>query len=209
MGLPSLVAVAALEKNKIATTNAFLILIEVQFEGATIRVVNNTEDIEWPAGSGQIWTAFPFRLGDLTEDSRGEFPSWQLKISNVSKTMSRYLEQYKGGTDVKVVLRVVMSEHLDLAEPVMYETFSVEDTGQDAIWAMFNLGPAFSTKRRFPPETYRKNFCQFKFKGIRCGYNGSAAECNKTLKRCRELGNSVRFGGEPGISGEGAYRYYV
>lgn len=209
MGLPSLSAVAALEKNKIATTNAFLILIEVQFEGVTIRVVNNNQDIEWPAGSGQIWTAFPFRLGDITEDSRGEFPSWQLKISNVTKTMERYLEQYKGGTDVKVILRVVMSEHLDLAEPVMYETFSVENTSSDALWSMFNLGPAFSTKRRFPPETYRKNFCQFKFKGIRCGYNGSAAECNKTLKRCRELGNSVRFGGEPGISGEGAYRYYV
>jgi phage-related protein len=209
MGLPSLSAVAALEKNKIATTNAFLILIEVQFDGITIRVVNNNQDVEWPAGSGQIWTAFPFRLGDITEDSRGEFPSWQLKISNVTKTMERYLEQYKGGTDVKVILRVVMSEHLDLAEPVMYETFSVENTSSDALWSMFNLGPAFSTKRRFPPETYRKNFCQFKFKGIRCGYNGSAAECNKTLKRCRELGNSVRFGGEPGISGEGAYRYYV
>lgn len=209
MGLPSLAAVAALEKNKIATTNAFLILIEVQFEGTTIRVVNNNQDIEWPAGSGQVWVSFPFRLGDITEDSRGELPSWQLKISNVSKTMERYLEQYKGGTDVKVVLRVVMSEHLDLAEPVIHETFSVENTSSDALWSMFNLGPAFSTKQRFPPETYRKNFCQFKFKGIRCGYNGSAAECNKTLKRCRELGNSVRFGGEPGISGEGAYRYYV
>lgn len=209
MGLPSLSAVAALEKNKIATTNAFLILIEVQFDETTIRVVNNNQDVEWPAGSGQIWVAFPFRLGDITEDSRGEFPSWQLRISNVTKTMERYLEQYKGGTDVKVILRVVMSEHLDLAEPVMYETFSVENTSSDALWSMFNLGPAFSTKRRFPPETYRKNFCQFKFKGIRCGYNGSAAECNKTLKRCRELGNSVRFGGEPGIPGEGAYRYHV
>lgn len=209
MGLPSLSAVAALEKNKIATTNAFLILIEVQFEGATIRVVNNTQDVEWPAGSGQVWTAFPFRLGDTTEDSRGEFPSWQLKISNVSKTMERYLEQYKGGTDVKVILRVVMSEHLDLEEPVMYETFSVENTSSDALWSMFNLGPAFSTKRRVPPETFRKNFCPFKTGDIRCGYTGSEKCEEKTLRRCRQLGNSHRFGGEPGIPGEGAYRYYV
>jgi phage-related protein len=203
-------AVAALEKNKIATTNAFLILIELLFEGVTIRVVNNTEEIEWPSGSGQVWTGFPFQLGDIAEDSRGELPHLQLKISNVTKTMGRYLEQYKGGTDAKVIVRVVMSDHLELSEPILYETFGVEKTSSDAMWSVLNLGPAFSTKLRVPQNTFHKNFCSFKFKGALCGYYGPETQCgNKTLKRCRELGNSHRFGGEPGIPGENGFRHYV
>ena len=54
--------------------------------------------------------------------------------------------------------------YLDLAEPVMYETFSVENTSSDALWSMFNLGPAFSTKRGFSLGGLPEEFCPFKFK---------------------------------------------
>ena len=50
-----------------------------------------------------------------------------------------------------------------------------------------------------------KDFCPFKFKGVQCGYKGDETECNKTLSRCRALGNSVRFGGEPTIPQGGLY----
>ena len=50
-----------------------------------------------------------------------------------------------------------------------------------------------------------KDYCPFKFKGIECGYKGAASKCNKTLKRCRELGNNERFGGEPSIPQGGLY----
>jgi len=195
--------IAKLEKNKISSTGAWLILLEIQFQGATIRVVNNNEDIEWPAGSGTRWVAFPFELGEVSENSKGELPSLQLKVSNVTRIIQQYLEQYAGGTDATVILRVVMSEHLDLTTPELTEVFSVKSTSTDTMWAYFNLGPDYALTQRFPTDRYMQNFCPFKFKGIKCGYSGPLTTCNKTLKDCRERNNSKRFGGFPGIPGAG------
>lgn len=198
-------AVARLEKNKVSSTGAWLILLEIQFQGATIKICNNTENIEWPTGSGQVWIAFPFTLGEVTEDSKGELPQLTLKVSNVTRSMQQYVEQYAGGTDAMVILRVVHSEHLDLATPEIEEYFMIKKTNTDAQWVTFALGPDFTMTRRLPERKYMKNFCPFKFKGIECGYNDTETECNKTLRRCRELKNSVRFGGEPGIPGVPTY----
>jgi len=115
----SAVAVYEIEKNKIATTGAWLILLEIQYEGVTIRIVNNTENIEWPTGSGQIWHRFPFRLGEVSEDRGGEIPQFTLRVSNVHRTVGRYLEQYRGGTDATAIIRVVHSKHLDNPKPVI------------------------------------------------------------------------------------------
>jgi len=38
------------------------------------------------------------------------------------------------------------------------------------------------------------------FKGIECGYKGKETRCNGTYKRCLELENATRFGGELGLS---------
>ncbi|AZO96124.1 DUF1833 family protein [Halocella sp. SP3-1] len=199
----SLSAIAKLEKNKISSTGAWLVLIEIQFQGETIRVVNNTEDIEWPAGSGTIWVAFPFELGEVNENSDGELPSLKLKVSNVTRTVQQYLEEYAGGTDATVILRVVMSEHLELETPELEETFSVKSTNTNAQWATFNLGPNCAMTQRIPPNKYMQNFCSYKYKGIECGYSGNKMSCNKTLTDCRAHNNSVRFGGFPGIPGAG------
>ena len=198
-------AVAKLEKNKISSTGVWLVLLEIQFQSVTIKICNNNENIEWPAGSGQTWVAFPFELGEVNENDKGELPQLTLKVSNVTRTVQQYIEQYAGGTDATVILRVVHSEHLDLTTPEIEEYFMIKKTTTDAYWATFTLGPDYTMTQRVPPDKYMKNFCPFPFKGIRCGYNGSATECNKTLKRCRELGNSVRYGGEVGIPGVPTY----
>ena len=81
----------------------------------------------------------------------------------------------------------------------------VKKTTTDAYWATFTLGPDYTMTQRVPPDKYMKNFCPFQFKGLECGYSGGATECDKTLKRCRQIGNSKRFGGEPGIPGVPTY----
>jgi len=198
-------AVAKLEKNKISSTGAWIVLLEVQFQGVTIKICNNNENIEWPTGSEQEWIAFPFELGNVTEDSKGELPQLSVKISNVTGSMQQYVEQYSGGTDAMIVLRVVHSEHLDLTIPELEEFFMVKKSTADNYWVTFTLGPDYTLTQCVPPNKHRKNFCPYKFKGIECGYSGVATECNKTLGRCRELNNSERFGAEPGIPGVPAY----
>jgi len=201
----SAVAALEIEKNKIASTGAWLVLLEISYDETTIRIVNNTEDIEWPAGSGQIWNRFPFRMGDVSEDKQGEVPQFTLRVSNVTLTVGNYLKQYHGGTDAAVTLRVVHSDHLDETKPVVEEYFQDKKSLVDAYWVTFVLGPDHSMVRRYPPRRYLKNFCPYQFGDTECGYAGAGGPCDHTLKSCRQLGNSARFGGEPGVPGVPTY----
>jgi hypothetical protein len=79
--------------------------------------------------------------------------------------------------------------------------FELKYPRTDARWATFTLGASNPSNIRFPRNRIMKNQCRHKFKGSdgRCGYSGGETSCNKTLSRCRELNNSERFGGRPGV----------
>lgn len=196
--------VAKLEKNKLNSDGAWILLLEVQVAGLPdiIRVCRNNDDVTW---NGFGWVAFPFELGDISEDTKGTIPSVELKVSNVTKALQYYLEQANGGVQSKVILRVVHSKHLDLTSPELEEVFSVTKVSADAMWVTFTLGMNYPNGARRPLRRYLKNFCPFKYKQIECGSNSSYQSCDKTLTACRERGNSTRFGGEEGIPSGGMY----
>jgi lambda family phage minor tail protein L len=189
---------AILEKNKVSSTGVWLILLEIIVSPAiTVRIVHNNENIDW---GGHTWVAFPFQLGEISEDGK-EIPRLTLKVSNISGILQQYLEQTNGGTDSTVILRVVHSGHLDLGTAEIEETFAVQMVTTDAYWATFTLGGDFTLMRRLPLRRYLKDFCPYAFKDAECGYNGPETACSKTLVRCRELNNAARFGGEPALPG--------
>lgn len=201
----NLSAVAKLEKIKISSDGAWLVLLEIKIsETQVIRVVRNTEDIEW---NGLTWYSFPFDLEDITEDSQGEIPTVTVKVSNVTKTVQRYIEETNGAVGANVTLYVVHSKHLDYSVPEIEESFTVRSIKCDPYWVSFTLSGDFPTLRRIPETRYLKDYCPFKFRGIECGYKQEDdAECNKTLDDCRKLDNSLRFGGEPSIPEGGSFK---
>ena len=182
-----------IEKNKLSTDGVWLLALEAQIPGNTLYLVNNTEDVTL---GGQRYVAFPFSLEDITEDGK-ELPNVRLTVSNATGTIQRYVEKNNGLGGMKVVLRVYHTSIPDVAE--VEEYFVVTGVTCDVEWVTFTLGTDFSFTRRFPPVRMMKDYCPFKFKGVECGYRGAAQQCNKTLKRCRELGNNIRFGGEATI----------
>jgi len=188
-----------IEKNRLTTDGVWLLAIEAQIPGNTLYLVNNTENVTL---GGKEYTAFPFSLEDITEDGK-ELPNVKLTVSNVTGTIQHYVEENNGLGGMKVVLRVYHTRIPDVAE--VEEHFVVTGVTCDVEWVTFTLGTDFSFTRRFPPVRMMKDYCPFKFKGIECGYKGSAQKCNKTLKRCRELGNNTRFGGEATIPQGGLY----
>ncbi len=190
---------AILEKNKIASTGVWLILLEIQVTPEiVIRVVHNNENVSW---NGSEWIGFPFQIGDVFEDGK-ELPKVSLKVSNITGVVQQYLEESNGGVGATVILRVVHSEHLDQTDPEIEETFAVQSVSADVQWVTFNLSGDFTTNLRIPPNRYLKDFCPYKFKGIKCGYAGTGfSSCNKTLADCRARDNSKRFGGEPALPG--------
>ena len=196
----SISAITKAEKNKLSTDSAMLVLLEVRLRN-TVYICYNNEDVTW---QGQLYQAFPFKLGETSEESDGSDPNVQLQISNASQGLQWYVEDSDGGVGTEVVLRVVNSKNLNGAAD-LEETYTVLDCKVDEQWVTFTLGNDYSARTRRPLDRYMKNNCPFAYKGIRCGYNGSKTTCSHTLADCRSHGNSSRFGGFPGIDQKGVY----
>lgn len=190
-----------LEKNKLATPNPWLFTLDVAFPDETnLYLVNNTENITF---QGRTYQAFPFQIEAMKQSSKGEIPTLVLRVSNVSRLLQAYLEQYNGAVGATVLLRVINAAYLaeDYAELEM--PFDIIDTGTDAMWVTFTLGAPNPLRSNFPHYKYLGEHCNWQFKSFECAYNGPSEVCQRTLLYCRQLNNSNRFGGFPGLSGYG------
>lgn len=198
----ALSAVAIQEKNKLSTDSAFLILLDIDLKGTIVRICYNNDDIYW---NGELYQAFPFEIGDVREDTDGSDVAVELKISNVSRVLQFAVEEANGGNGLSVVLRVVNSLNLQSDKAEIEEYFVIEQTSVTEEYITFTLGTEYSSRTRRPLNRYMKNNCPFKYKGIRCGYNGDMYNCSHTLTDCRAHNNSERFGGFAGIDQKGVY----
>jgi phage-related protein len=196
------------EKNKIAGGSVWLVLLEIQIPGATLKLANNNEDIVWPTG-GATWTAFPFELDQMKENSRNEIPALSIRVSNVSRDVLYYIEQAGGAVGFPVIIRVVNSDHLDIATAELEMDYVVKSVSYSAQEVTFTLGGNQHIVRRCPGDRFMKDFCSKRYGGVLCGVSAATMitypTCQRTLAQCRERGNSDRFGGFPGIPAGGFY----
>lgn len=197
----SISAISKAEKNKLSTDSCFLILLEIRLQSGTVYICYNNEDVTW---QGQLYQAFPFEIGETSEDSNGSDPNVSLKVSNEGQGFQWYVEDSGGGVGTEVILRVVNSLNLNGAAD-LEEHYTVLDCKVDEHWIDFTLGNDYSARTRRPLDRYMKNNCPFAYKGLRCGYNGNLSSCAHTLADCRSHNNSRRFGGYPGIDQKGVY----
>ena len=190
----SIPAALIAEKNALSNSSPFLVLCEIALASpasTTLRLVKNEVNITW---DGETWSAFPFGLSDLGESGKNEVPSISLNVSNVSRAMQSYIEQYDGGIDATVTIRVVHADHLAETDPMVELQYTVTGCAANSKEVTFTLGGSNPWRRRAPQNRAFKNSCRWRFKSTRCGYSGSETECSKTITRCRALSNSTRFG---------------
>lgn len=192
------------QKNAMGSEDAFLVCLEITIPEVTepVRLVSNTEDITW---RGSTWYAAGFEMDEISEQTEGEIPRVDLRVPNVDRTIEGYIQEYdryvklNGPATITVGIYIVSSALLDREDFVSYHEFILIHPTSDADYVTFTLGAPNPYRRRFPLNRILKNNCRFKFKGDRCGYTGTETSCNKTLTRCRELNNSTRYGGFPGV----------
>ena len=207
---------AYLEKNKLASTGAWLVLLTIKTVGGTIfNICNNTEDVIWPVTDGDTYIAFPFKIDDIEETAK-EVPQVVIRVSNVSRIMQGYMEDEDGMVDAEVSLRVVHTTHvttdtlgvgINNATPEVSLFWEVMDSHVDSMWASFVLGASTPYRLRFPRSRMLINYCRYRnFKGARCQYSGVETTCDRSLGTCRDTyNNSIHFGGAPGVGSRGIY----
>ena len=191
---------AIIEKNKVSTDGVYLLLLTIQYKSEeAIHLVQKNEKITF---KGVDYYPYYFSLSEVKHTST-ELPSCTLTVSNITGTISRILETYDGASGGKVTVAVINTNISD--EILQEEHFVIAGATTKKDYVSIKLGCGASLDRRYPNVRIMKDWCPFKFKGVRCGYKGPLTTCNKTLTDCRERGNNTRFGGEPTIPQGGLY----
>ncbi|MFZ2447488.1 MAG: hypothetical protein WAW37_14125 [Syntrophobacteraceae bacterium] len=199
--MKTLPTVLVREKNKLYTPDPWLVLLEISLaSGTKFHFCSNSKDVTF---AGQVYIAFPFYLEPTRQASKGEIPTVSLRVCNVTQLIHSYLEDLGGAVGAEVTVRVVSAAHLSENYSELEMVFSVLSTEADAEWITFSLGSASPLRKRFPQHRHIALHCNWEFRGFECAYAGAETECDRTFKRCEQIGNTARFGGYPGLNLKG------
>lgn len=192
----TLSSASLIEKNKLATDSAWLILLEIGF-AEPIQIIANNEDILWDS---KTWQAFPFEVDTIGESGKGEITSIGVKVSNVTGEVQQIVESLNGANNTPVIIRVINTATASTT-PDLELNFVVDSSSFDEQWLTFKLTGGVCLTRRVPQWRYLQNFCRFteRYGGIECGVSAATKvtfpTCNGTNANCIERGNAIRYGG--------------
>lgn len=154
---------------------------------------------------GVEYQKFPITHDEISENTAGEIDSTKIQLSNISRLIEYYLQNYdlRGK---KISIKMVFANLLD--DPDAYIEFSnyidsYTSNVKDVVFSVMSKFDIFNVQ--LPGRIFLKSHCQWIFKSTECGYAGAETVCNKTRSRCRELGNQLRFGAFPSAPGGTSY----
>lgn len=195
------------EKNKLETTAPWLLLLEITLTdtpsaGATVlRICNNNEDVTF---KGHVYPAFSFQMGIVESGVEGAIPVVSLRVSNVTKFLQPYLNDFDGGLGSTVKITLVNTDHLTENYDELEMYFTVMACTAGPLWVEWTLGMANPLNSRFPQYRYLAKHCPWQFAdGVECGYAGVLTTCDHTLPDCVERDNTANFGGWLGMKSGG------
>lgn len=191
------------EKNRIASKEAFIVLCEIEVSddvtGAyveTIRLARNNEDILY---QGETYIAVHFDF-DAQETSEG-VPELTVSIQDPSQAVMAKCEQYDGGIGWKVRFKLINTGDMTAPAEIEEMVYVIAASAQDYA-VEFNLGARNPLAQRFPRNLQWRDKCGWVYKGEGCKYTGPETFCDYTLQGldgCSVKGNTLRFRGLPGI----------
>lgn len=209
----SLSIIATVEKAKKASSNPWIILLDLELSDQTLYFARNNEDVIF---GGHTYQAWPIEIDSVTQEASTQVPRITLRVSNHNLVLSGYLEDYGGAVGATVTLRVVNMANL-AGEPDLDIAYQALAASAPDGWATFVLGAKNLLRRKFPPFPTLDGHCPLLFnspavraaldvRGELCGYQGADVTCDHTLNGangCAVKNNQQRFGGAPGIGSQG------
>jgi phage-related protein len=200
----SLSVVSVIEKNRLSSDVPFLVGLDIDVidpaSGALVQVlrfVRNTETIIW---SGFLYSPAAFDIE--IKEAAGELQTVSLSFTDYTRAIQDYLQQYGGGVGFKVTVSVINAGNLAQG-PEVQEFFEVIGAESADYIVSFTLGAENAISRQFPRRRQTRDFCQWQYKSVQCGYTGGLPSCDLSLKGpngCQAHANQLRFGGFRGIN---------
>lgn len=191
------------DKNRVASLNAFITLIEVEIRDIelnavveTLRFAHNNEDLDY-RGNTYTRASFGFTVNDSSEGVKEA----KITVQDQSQEILARMEAYAGGVGFRVRLMVVNTGNLS-QPPEIDELIYVMSSSAKNYVAEFVLGADNPLGQRFPRRLQWRNRCAWLYRGKECGYTGGLPTCDYSLQGangCAAHSNTPRFGGFPGI----------
>jgi len=171
------------------------------------------QNVVW---QGNIYTAFPVQATGFEINGQGQSPRPRFLVSNVAGAITALVLQYDDLVGSKVTRKRTLLKYLDAvnfpagnpdADPdaaFADDIFFVDRKSAESNEVVeFELAPALDlTNVALPRRQIIQNMCQWKYRGVECGYTGTAYfdindqptvasqdRCGKRISSCR-----LRFG---------------
>ena len=184
------------QKNARENAPVFLYILHEYNGSDNLNYAEAHEDIVF---DGVTYTKLAIQHDIVSENGTGRIDSVTLTIANNSGIMHGILATYELMRK-KVTIRRVWRDALDHDDAYVDDVYYIERYVETDKAVIFTLSSKWDVNsKQIPSRIYLRNHCAWRFKGSECGYSGGETDCNKTLARCRELSNQIRFGGFPGI----------
>ena len=191
----------AIEKNKIASEVAFVMLLDITIknDGDVVEhlyLAKNSENVVY---RGQTWQAANFNV-KYSQDVEAD-PTMSVDAQDPSGFIRERMEAYNGGIMSDCTMIVLNTGNLT-QEPEVEETFMVTGASINGYSVSFTLGVENPLHIRFPRINQFRDQCPYTFKGERCRYVGAASRCSFTYdgaNGCLSKGNQINFGGFRGL----------
>jgi len=190
------------ENNKLSSDNISYVLLEITYGSEDpVRICLNNASVTW---NSLTWYPAIFSISGLNETKDAEIPSMTLTFVDITRTLTRLIDENAGIVGATVVMRIVNSKEMSTT-PELEENMEILGCSIDGGNKItFQLGAENLINRRCPKNRYLKNHCRFVFRSTLCGFAGLDVypnkTCNLTLEDCRtNKNNQTRFGGFPGV----------
>jgi phage-related protein len=161
------------DKSKLASGDAWILLLDVIWNGQHMRLARSVDEITFDAGDGnglQPYQPFSF---ELTVDQPGgqQLPTISLHASNTMRILQGLIEQYGGLAGATANLYVYNTAHPAGEPDLAISTTVLRATCTAEIVTLSLSGPS-PMRQLFPRFLYRATFCMWvsNYKGAQCAY---------------------------------------
>lgn len=200
---PTADPISELEKDEIIPRT----LLDIELEGGSIFILDN-ETLTSLRYNGQDYIGAPLSYDEIQKDDTTSVSKLGIKLSNVGLAFSGIIGQrgdvVTGAPAVLTLVFLNVNTNTILSEytQVLYAG-RCNNLKLDYESASMDIEPSLGGYEITAPAMKYRTTCQVRrFKDCRCGYTGEESTCDRTLARCKELGNEENFRGFPQMYNE-------